>query len=317
MRRLLVVLLLAALGCAPGADASDPDGGPEAVRVAAAADAETTLLAHAAVGLLAAEGLPAEVVSFSDARDTRQALELGAVDVRIGYTGESWLETLGRADPPGDPRTSVAAVRDHDVDEGIVWLRPRYGEGGDAPPANATFSLAVMGPPGRDADLRSVSELATRLSEQPDARVCVDREFGSRTDGLRAVLEAYSVRSDRPFLAATPEEAVLGVAAGDCLAGLTTATDGQAWRAGLQPLVDDLEVFPAFVVLPQVRAELLEERPAARVALTPMANELTNQLLARANASVAGGADVEAAADDLAAELRRRDGRDDDEDADA
>jgi osmoprotectant transport system substrate-binding protein len=315
MRRVLVVLVCVALGCSPGADASDPSGGQDAVRVAAAADAETTLLAHVAAELLRAEGLDAEVVGFSDARDTRQALELGAVDVRVGYTGETWLEALGRADPPGDVRTSVAAVRDHDVEDGIVWLRPRFGEGTDAPPANATFALAVMGPPGQDADLRTVSELATRLSEQPEARVCVDREFGSRTDGLRAVLEAYSVRSDRPFLAASPEEAVLGVAAGDCLAGLTTATDGLAWRAGLQPLVDDLEVFPAFVVLPQVRAELLDERPRARFALTPLAPELSNQLLARGNAAVAGGADVEVAAEELAVELRRRDGRDVGDDA--
>jgi osmoprotectant transport system substrate-binding protein len=316
MRRWTVVLLVAVLGCSPGADARDPDPPQEAVRVAAAADAETTLLAHVAVELLAAEGIEGEVVGFSDARDTRQALELGAVDVRVGYTGESWLETLGRADPPGDPRTSLAAVRDHDIDEGIVWLRPRYGEGRDAPPANATFALAVMGPPGQDTDLRTVSELATRLSEQAEARVCVDREFGSRTDGLRAVLEAYSVRSDRPFLAASPEEAVLGVAAGDCLAGLTTATDGMAWRAGLQPLEDDLGVFPAFMVLPQVRAELLDERPAVRRALSPLANELTDMLLARSNATVAGGGEVEVAAEELAAELRRRDGRDDEDGTD-
>jgi osmoprotectant transport system substrate-binding protein len=321
MRRLTVVLLLAVLGCSPGADARDPDPAaaePEAIRVAAGSDAETTLLAHVAVELLREEGLEGEVVGFSEASDTRQALELGAVDVRVGYTGESWLETLGRADPPGDPRTSVAAVRDHDIDEGVVWLRPRYGEGRDEPPANATFALAVMGPPGRDADLRTVSELATRLSEQPDARVCVDREFGSRADGLRAVLEAYSVRSDRPFLAASPEEAVLGVAAGDCLAGLTTATDGLAWRAGLQLLEDDLEVFPAFVVLPQVREELLDEQPRVRVALTPLANELSDALLAQANATVVGGGEVEAAAAELASELRRRDGRaDDDAEGDA
>jgi osmoprotectant transport system substrate-binding protein len=310
MRRWTVVLLLTVLGCSPGAGADDAAQDEATVRVAAAADAETTLLAHVAVELLGAEGIDGEVVEFSDARDTRQALELGAVDVRVGYTGESWLETLGRADPPGDPRTSLAAVRDHDIDDGIVWLRPRYGEGRDAPPANATFALAVMGPPGGDADLRTVSELATRLSEQPEARVCVDREFGSRADGLRAVLEAYSVRSDRPFLAASPEEAVLGVAAGDCLAGLTTATDGLAWRAGLQPLEDDLEVFPAFVVLPQVRAEVLDELPRVRVALTPLANELTEMLLARANATVAGGGEVAVAAEELAAELRRRDGRD-------
>lgn len=314
MHRLPVLLLLAALGCSSVAGSGEPAADEQPVRVAAAPDAETTLLANAAVELLGAAGIDGEVVAFSDASDSRQALDLGAVDVRPGYTGETWLETLGRADPTGDVQASVAAVRDHDLQDDIVWLPPRFGEGFDEPPANATFAFTVMGPPGSDADLRTVSELATRLSEQPEARVCVDRDFGGRADGLRAVLEAYSVRSDRPFLAASPEEAVLGVAAGDCLAGLTTATDGVAWRSGLQTLVDDLGVFPAFVPLPQIRVEVLEEQPEVQDALTPLATELTDALLAQANAGVAGGVEVEQAADELATELRRRAGIDDDAD---
>ena len=305
---LLLALLLTA--CAVGTQGSASEDERDPVRVAAGPDAETVLLAHVAAELLAAEDLAVELVSFSDAQDSRQALELGAVEVRVGYTGEAWLEVLGRPDPPGDPRESVTEVYRHDLADGILWLRPRFGEGLDEPPANATFSFAVMGPPGADADLRTVSELATRLSEQAEARVCVDEEFGARQDGLRAVLQAYSVRSDRPFLAASPEEAVLGVAAGDCLAGLTTTTDGHAWRAGLQTLVDDLQVFPAFVPLPQLRSEALEDHPDLRAALAPLGAELTTVLLGSANAAVAGGDEVEEVAAELATELRRRAGRD-------
>jgi osmoprotectant transport system substrate-binding protein len=307
---LLVFLSLAGLAaCAMGGQ-STPEEDTDPVRVAFGPDAETELLGHVLAQLLEAEELEAELVPFSGAEDSRQALELGAVDVRVGYTGEAWLEVLGRADPPGDPRDSVAEVYAHDLADGIVWLRPRFGDGPDEPPANATFAFAVMGPPGADADLRTVSELATRLSEEAEARVCVDEEFGSRSDGLRAVLQAYSVRSDRPFLAASPEEAVLGVAAGDCLAGLTTTTDGHAWRSGLQTLTDDLHVFPAFVPLPQVRAEAVEEHPGLRSALTPLSTELTTTLLGRSNAAVAGGAEVEEIAAELVTELRRRAGRD-------
>lgn len=303
MRRLPVLLLLVALGCAPGAA---DDGEDAALRIAAPEDGETRLLAHAAARLLEDAGLASEVVELADAADGRQALELGAVEVRIGYTGETWLEVLGRPDPPSEPRASVAAVSDHDREEDIVWLPPRYGQGREQPPANATFALAVLGPPAADADLRTVSQLATRLSERPEATVCVDEEFGSRPDGLRAVLEAYGVSSERPFLAADPEEAVLGVAAGDCLAGLTTATDGRAYRAGLQMLEDDLGVFPAFVPLPQVRAEALEADPAIRDALRPLAEELTTALLTRHNAAVVGGGDVAEVGGALATAVRER-----------
>jgi osmoprotectant transport system substrate-binding protein len=315
MRRLLPLLLVVTLtACsAVGVGASEPaptdpavPGSAEPIRVASGPDPETDLLAHTLARLLELSGLPARVVPFSGASDARQALELGDVDVRPGYTGETWLETLELDNPPGDPAASFLAVRDHDLAEGIRWLRPRFLDGLDQPPANATFAFVVQGPPSVDADLRTISQLAARLADQPEARVCVDREFGARSDGLRAVLQAYSMRSDRPFLAAGPEEAVLGVAAGDCLAGLTTTTDGAAWAAGLRPLVDDLKVFPAFVPLPQIRTDVLDENRAIQVALGPMAAQLSTALLGEWNARLALGEPVEEVADLAARELLAR-----------
>lgn len=310
MRLLLLVLLLVSSACtAVGDGAVSESADVELVRVASGPDPETSLLAHTLVALLARAEIPAEVVPFSDARDARHALELGRVDLRPAYTGEAWLESLGRPDPPGDPLESYLAVSEHDREQDIAWLRPRFVEGVDAPPANATFAFVVAGPPSIDADLTTVSQLAARLSERPDAVLCVDQEFVSRSDGLRAVLAAYSVRSDQPVIAADPEEAVRGVAAGDCLAGLTTATDGAAWRAGLRPLVDDLRVFPAFVPLPQVRNEIAEEHRTLRAAIGPLPAELTTELLAAGNARIDADDPVEEVADDLAVELLARAGR--------
>jgi osmoprotectant transport system substrate-binding protein len=284
-------------------DAAGVEDEVDPIRVASGPDPETTLLAHVMAELIERRGLTTEIVEFDDARASRVALERGRVDVRPGYTGEAWLETLGRPDPPSDPIESYLAVRDHDERSDILWLRPRVGEGIDEPPANATFAFVVQGPPSLDADLRTMSQLAARLSEQPDALVCVDHEFGERPDGLPAVLQAYSVRSDRPFLAATPEEAVLGVAAGDCLAGLTTATDGAAWRAGLRPLIDDLRVFPAFVPLPQIRVDAVTEHPEIRTALGPMAAYLTTEALGGWNGLVAAGVPIEEVAQEAAVQL--------------
>jgi osmoprotectant transport system substrate-binding protein len=290
---------------APPAEARDRP----AIQVAAGPDAESVLLAHTLVELLALEEVPAEAVVFSDARDTRQALELRDVELRIAYTGETWLQTLGRADPPGDPEESFEEVRAHDAEEGLVWFRPPFGDSIAEPPADATFAFMVAGPPSIHADLTSVSQLASRLSADPDATLCVDPEFASRADGLRAVLAAYSVRSDQPVLAASPEDAVRGVSLGECIAGLTSATDGQAWRAGLRPLVDDLDVFPAFVVLPQVRRQTLLERPLVGRSVSPMATELSTELLGQMNARVAGGEPIEEVAAAAARELALRAGR--------
>lgn len=301
-----LAMLSSLVGCA-APDAAEPP----VLRVGAGPDAESLLLAESVVVLLAARDIGAEVVAFADPRDSRRALELGDVEVRIGYSGETWLEVLGRPDPPGDAWRSIEAVREHDLARGIVWLAPpglappgSAPSGPDLPPANATFAFVVAGPPAVDADLRTVSQLAARLAERPEARVCVDREFGERPDGLRAVLAAYSVRSDRPFLAAGPTEAVLGVVEGACLAGLTTATDGLAWRLGLVPLVDDLGVFPAFVPLPQVRADALAAEPELRAALGPLVAGLTTAELGRANGRVELGEEPTLVAGELATRLR-------------
>lgn len=306
---LLLLTVVAALlaGCSPassGASVPSPTG--PLLRVGTGPDLESRLLATVIVELLAAAEIPAEVVEFADARDARQALELGAVDVRPAYTGEAWLEVLGRADPPADPRTSLARVKDFDERNGIVWMRPgfpRDGTGPERPPANATFAFFVPGPPGVSADLRTMSQLATRLAEQPDAMVCVDEEFADRPDGLVAVWETYRVRLDREVYAVSPEDAPPLVAAGECVAGLSTATAGEAWRLGLHPLVDDLQVFPAFVVVPTYREEAVDSHPGLEPALTPLAANLTTGMLGRWNARLVAGAPLALVATEAAQEL--------------
>lgn len=297
--------LLVLTGCAGTRSAADD--APPAVRVASGPDAETALLAHTLRALLGRAGIDADVVAFNDARDARRALEQGAVDLRPAYTGEVWLETLGRADPPSDPVLSAETVAEEDARQGIVWLLGPFDDAIDTPPANATFAFVVD--EDTAATVGTVSQLATRLAEEPDAALCIDEEFAARPDGLRAVLTAYSVRSDQPVLAVGPADAVFGVTAGDCLAGLTTATDGAAWGSGLRPLVDDLRVFPAFVVLPQLRRSVDEQRPEIRRAVAPLSDGLSTSLLAAANARIVGGDALEQVGDELAVELLRRAGR--------
>ncbi len=293
----LVVGVLVA--CAPSADVA----GVPVLRIATGPDGESRLLARTVALLLAEEDIRAETVAFADGRSARQAIELGDVELSIAYSGEEWLTRLGRADPPADPAVGLEALAEADRERGLTWLLPPYGSGVDEPPVNATFAFFVAGPPAIDADLRTMSELSLRLSERPDLSLCVDTEFGRRNDGLAALLSTYSVRRDRPFLAADPDDAVLGVLAGDCIAGLSRATDGVAWRAGLQPLTDDLRFFPAFVPTPVVRTAVLEELPRIRVALRPLLEGLSTGLLGRANGSVAGGASIDAVAADLVVRL--------------
>jgi osmoprotectant transport system substrate-binding protein len=283
-------------------DAADDTFAPM-LRVAVGPEGEVQLLASTIVLLLAEAGISAEPVVFADGRSARQAVEFGDVELAVVYSGEEWLARLGRADPPADPLAAFDALVEADRALGLTWLVPPAGVGFEEPPANATFAFFVAGPPSRDADLRTLSELSLRLSERPELSLCVDTEFGRRDDGLAALLSAYSVRRDRPFLAADPADAVGRVLAGDCVAGLSHATDGRAWRAGMHPLVDDLRFFPAFVPAPLVRTATLEATPGLRRALRPLLDGLSTGMLGRANGAVISGGAVDAVAADLVAQL--------------
>lgn len=300
-------LVLLAAGC--GSTAS---GDAQPVLVGAWPSLEPRLLSETIVALLAAESIDATIREFGDAAAARQALELGEVELLPGYTGAAWLEVLGRSDPPGDVGTSFARVREFDERAGLLWLRPTFEDGwADSPPADATFSFFVLGPPALDARLTTMSQLASRLSEDPTARLCIDEDFSRRPDGREAVYRAYGISVDRSDFAAAPEAAVAAVRDRGCLAGLATTTDGSAWLAGLTPLIDDLSVFPAFGVAIVARQSVLQGSglPAA---LGPFSSQLTSDLLARHNGAVLRGGSTPAALVEagqaLAATLRARAG---------
>lgn len=315
--RAVAALLAAALllvACDRGGGTEAPPADPLVVGSWPAA--EPLLLAESIAALLRADGIPAEVRTFTDARSARQAIEIGDVALLPGYTGASWLEVLERADPPGDQRTSFARVREFDERSGLIWLRPRFEQGrGDAPPADATFAFFVRGAPAVTAQVRTMSQLASFLAEDPAAQLCMDQDFIDRPDGREAVFRAYGISLDRQDVAAAPEAAMGAVADFTCVAGLSTTSDGIAFQLGLQPLVDDLSVFPAFVVAVVGRERALA-RAGVTAALGPFTSQLTTSLLARFNSRVqraGGGAEVVAEiGTELATVLRSRAGRGED-----
>lgn len=308
--RVGLALLLLAVACTPvttGPPGPSPTG--PVVRVGSGPEPEAALLAGILAELSAAAGFEPRIVERADGGAARQALEVGDVDVLPGYTGQAWLEVLGLPNPPGDPRTSYARVASVDAADGIRWLRPEFEleDGVDGPPADATFGLFVRGIPSRTADVFTITQLATRLAEDPDARVCVDEEFAVRPDGWDAVATAYSI-APRPLTRLGPTEALRRVASGECLVGLGAATDGEAWVAGLRLLEDSLQVFPAFVVGVQVREEVADEHPDLVAGLEPLATELTTALLGTWNGQVVRGVRMREVAAGAARTLRQRAG---------
>lgn len=279
-------MLLALLaGCLPALSEPAPT-----VVVGVGGSDEQRVLAALTIAALDRAGLSPEVrPDLGGTVDLRREAMRGNIDVFWDYTGAAWALGLHQQTPPADPTESYERVRRADEDRGLEWLEPSG--------ANATLALFVRAADVPADEPATLSWLSRNLSER---RLCADRDFIRRQGGLADLAHAYAFNLDDVELVPAGEaSAITQVAAGDCYAGLATATSGEARQAGLVPVADDLVVFPAFVVAPVARARTLEEVPELAEAFAPLVALLDTPRLASMNAEVAGGADPEQLAEEV------------------
>lgn len=266
-----VALGVVAAGCGDGGD-------DEVVRVGVGSTVEQEVLAALTVVALEEAGIDAEpVVDLGGTVAVRREALRGAVDLYWDYSAAAWALGLHEQNPPADPAESVERVREEDRRRNdLVWLDPSD--------ANATFALFVHPDAVPDDQSPSMDWLAGELSGQ-ERTLCVDPDFRDRPGGLGDLAEVYPMDLDRVrVVGADEDEAIAGVADGECFAGLATATSGAARARGLVRVTDNVGVFPAFVVTPVARADALEREPDLRAALEPVTELLDTATLARLNA---------------------------------
>lgn len=275
-----------AVGCRPTAAA-------EGVRVGIGATTEQRLLAALTLVALERAGIAATVEEVGDTRDLHEAARRGEVDLFWDYSGAALsLELLRRQSPPTATQESFERAAKADSERGdLRWLGPSQ--------ANATLALFVRAAEVGETE-RTLTLLSRRLSEG-ELALCADPDFVSRPEGLASLAEEYAISDEalRRTVAAPEPDAIAGVAAGECFAGLVTATSGVAQNAGLVPVDDDLRVFPAFVVAPVVRGPALEATPALEPALDQVVALLDSTARLRAlNARVEDGTEPRVVAEE-------------------
>ena len=287
-RRRLVALgctlaLTLALAACETAEPAPPV--PEVV-VGVGSTTEQTVLAALATVALEDAGFAVQVLDdLGGTRAVRGLATRSEIDVWWDETGAAWALGLRQQAPPADPVESYERVAEEDVGNGFTWLEPTA--------ANATLAFLV---PETQAAL-TLTDLSRTLSEG-DRVLCAASDFVDRPEGLRGVAEVYSIDLDALTVRDADErQAIAGVAAGRCTAGLAAATSGAAAAAGLLPVQDDLGIFPAFVVAPVVRTEVLERHPRIARVLDPVAELLDTASLAGLAAQVDEGAESRAVAE--------------------
>ncbi|MDP8970475.1 MAG: hypothetical protein M3N52_08295, partial [Actinomycetota bacterium] len=276
-----------ALACVPGA--SEPRAN---VVVGVGSSTEQRVLAALTLLALDRAGVAAEVrPGLEDTVGLRREAIRARIDVFWDYTGAAWALGLGQQAPPADPDESYQRVRRADQEHGLVWLEPTR--------ANATLTLFVREQDAARLSRPDMTGLSSVLSGG-DQRVCADPDFIRRPGGLDALTSVYSIElGPDDVVAAAEQDAIAAVEAGRCFAGLATATSGAARASGLVAVTDDLMVFPAFIVAPVARVQVLETTPDIEAALRPVSRALDTRTLAELNARVESGAAPAALAEDF------------------
>lgn len=267
------------------ASACTEAGAALSVVIGAGGTAEQQVLAALAHETVRRAGVPVELRDAGGGTTgMRRAALAGQIDLYWDYTGAAWTLGMREGAPPADPLESWERVAQADEDRGLRWLEPSA--------ANATLALVV-----RRADLpaagqpRGLGWLAGELSSG-QRRLCADPDFIARGDGLASLAAEYGIdTAGMPRRAAGEADAIAAVAAGDCFAGLATATSGAARAADLVPVADELGVFPAFVIAPVVREGSPADRRLVTAALERVSAALDTPTMARLNAQVASGDD--------------------------
>jgi len=246
---------------------------------------EQVLLGKMTVILLKSAGAQVkDLTNIPGSAAARQAQLTGQVQLQWEYTGTAWLTYLGNDKPIPDSHEQYIATRDADLKKNnLVWLPPA--------PMNDTYTMAINQDTAKKYGITKLSQMS---KVPPEKRTfCVESEFTNRPDGLKGMLEAYGLPLGAPHgiprsnLRTLQTGAIYdAVANGECTFGEVFTTDGRIAALNLTPLDDDKSFFPKYNASLVVRKEVLDDYPQIADLFAPVAEKLTNGVIAKLNREV-------------------------------
>lgn len=302
MTRLLsiVFIALALTASACGSDDDGASGGALAeydlsgvsIAVGSKDFDEQLLLGEIMVAAFEAAGADVDnKVDLGGTNVARAALESGDIDVYMEYNGTGWTQHLGLEDPSFDSAELTQGVRERDLAEnGIVWI--------DRSPFNNTYGF-VSSPEMTEANggAFDIQSMVDYLEANPDASLCLESEFPSRSDGL-ILTETYAGYDIPDSQITILDTGVIYTETRDnnCDFGEVFTTDGRIPSMGLT-LVEDPGVNIVYNVSMTMRDEKYQEASEAfdgiaSLLLSPLTNDRMAELNARVSAEGEDPADV-------------------------
>ena len=196
----------------------------------------------------------------------------GEFDVYPEYTGTSWLFVL-QEDPVDDPDELYENVKSRYEDEFNMTWSERFG-------FNNTFTLAVRQEDADEYGLETFSDLAA-ISDQ--FVFGAEYDFFERDDGYDGLVDHYN------FQFASVQDMDIGlkyqaIESGQVSVINAFSTDGPLHVFdNLKILEDDRQFFPAYDLAAVIRMEVLENHPEILDAINLLANQISEEEIARMN----------------------------------
>ncbi|MEI5663972.1 glycine betaine ABC transporter substrate-binding protein [Bosea sp. CCNWLW174] len=239
---------------------------------------EQQIMSEMTTQLLKAKGFTVDKRAGLGTAPLRQAQEAGQIDLYWEYTGTS-LITFNKVADKMDAAATYAKVKELDAAKGLVWLNPSK--------ANNTYALAMRKKDAEAKGVRTLDDLAAKVTAGQSLKFGCNAEFYARPDGLAPLQKAYGfdfgrenvVRMDTGLVYQALRDAQVDV-------GLVFATDGRVPAFDFVILADTKGYFPTYAMTPVVRKETLDKNPKLAELLNGLSAKLDDATMARLNASV-------------------------------
>ncbi|EFH09032.1 glycine betaine ABC transporter substrate-binding protein OsmF [Teichococcus cervicalis] len=247
-------------------------------------DTEGALLGEMMAQLLEAKGSAVQRrLQLGPTRIVRQALLAGEIDLYPEYTGNGAFFFQMEDDPAWrDPAQAAAKVRALDAERNrLVWLEPAA--------ANNTWAIAVRRDLARQANLRTLEDLARHLQADGSFKLAASAEFVESPAALPAFQKAYgfTLPPARLLVLSGGDTAVTMRAAAERLNGVNAAmvygTDGAIQALDLVVLEDPKGAQMVYQPAPVVRQAVAERLPQLAEWMRPLFASLSRETLQRLN----------------------------------
>ncbi len=209
-------------------------------------------------------GFDVELTTGMSSTVLREAMETGALNLCMDYTGTQWLTYTGHAFNGESPEEIYQLAKDSDAEIGLIWLAPIW--------CNNTYAIAVTRTFAEENDIYNLEEFAAYVNAR-DGKVpfASDFEFYARPDGILGLQVHYGFAFHPDYIITVlPGLTAEYLIQGESVAAMVFGTDPIVVKEDWVVLQDTKNFWPPYDLAPIVREETLAANPGLEDALNEL-----------------------------------------------